>query len=88
MLQRTLDELQGLGPGAMPALVAGLSAPREDTGTVEGYIQDGVANDVAQVLGEIGEARAVGPLIAAGKEYIVDAPRARVAGQLTAAAPG
>jgi HEAT repeat protein len=74
--KQALEELKSLGPGAVPTLLEALSAPRVDPETVEGYVQDGVANDVAEVLGAIGDPRAVGPLMAAGQEYIVSAPRA------------
>jgi HEAT repeat protein len=47
--------------------------------TPEGYVQDGVANDIADALGAIGDARAVEPLMAAGKDNIVSAPQALAA---------
>jgi HEAT repeat protein len=77
--KQALDELKSLGPGAVPTLLETLSGPRADTETAEGYVQDGVANDVAEALGAIGDARAIGPLMTAGKEYIVSAPRALAA---------
>jgi HEAT repeat protein len=76
---RTLDELKGLGPGAVPTLLEALSEPRANPETPEGYVQDGVANDIADALGAIGDARAVVPLMAAGKDNIVSAPRALAA---------
>jgi HEAT repeat protein len=77
--RQTLDELKGLGPGAVPTLLQTLSSPRANPDTPEGYVQDGVANDVAEALGAIGDPRAIEPLMAAGKDYIVSAPRALAA---------
>lgn len=77
---RTLDELKGLGTGAVPTLLEALSSPRPDPETPEGYVQDGIVNDVAEVLGAIGDPRAIEPLVASmaavGHNYIAGASQA------------
>jgi HEAT repeat protein len=56
--RRAKEDLVGMGADAVPALIAVLTAERE------GDVEDGVAGDIAEVLGEIGDPRAVGPLLA------------------------
>lgn len=74
--QRAKQELVSMGAEAVPALLQALSAPRASTDTPQGQIDDGVANDIADVLGDIGDPRAVGPLMAEFKHYIVGAQSA------------
>lgn len=71
-----MEDLTRLGRDAVPALLGTLTAPRSDQETTRGQVDVGVANDVAVVLGSIGDPRAVRPLMDAGKEFIVSGPRA------------
>jgi hypothetical protein len=77
--KQALDELKSLGSVAVPTLLEELAVPRADAETTASYVQDGLANDIAEALGAIGDARAIGPPVAAGKDNIVSAPRALAA---------
>jgi HEAT repeat protein len=74
--QRTKQELVRMGSEAVPALLQALRVPRASSDTPQGEIDDGVANDVAEVLGDIGDPRAVGPLMSLFPQYIVSAQAA------------
>ncbi|MDA0167071.1 hypothetical protein OM076_42820 [Solirubrobacter ginsenosidimutans] len=71
--QRAKRDLVVMGSEAVPALSEALNAPRASTDTAAGQIDDGVANDIAEVLGDIGDPRAVGPLMSSFKQYVVAA---------------
>lgn len=71
--QRAKRDLVVMGADAVPALVQVLVAPHASTDTPEGQVEDGVANDIAEVLGDIGDPRAVEPLMAQFKRHIVSA---------------
>jgi HEAT repeat protein len=73
---RALQDLARLGPEAVPTLLEVLATPRADHDTPEGYVQDGVANAVAETLGAIGDPRAVEQLLAASRQHIVYATQA------------
>jgi HEAT repeat protein len=73
---RALQDLSRLGPEAVPTLLEVLATPRADPDTPEGYVEDGVANAVAEALGVIGDPRTVEPLMAASQQSIVSAKRA------------
>jgi HEAT repeat protein len=74
--ERAMQDLVRIGADAVPALVQTLCAPRPGTDTPQGQVEDGVANDIADVLGDIGDPRAVEPLTAQFQHYIVTAQRA------------
>jgi HEAT repeat protein len=75
--KRAKDDLTCLGSDAVPALLAVLATPRKPASEApDDYIENDVANDIAEVLGAIGDARAVEPLMACFRQYIVTAPRA------------
>jgi len=77
--QRAKQKLVNVGRDAVPALLDALNAPRASTDTPQGQIDDGVANDIADILGAIGDPRAVGPLMAQFTSYIVSAQSALAA---------
>lgn len=77
--QQAKRGLVNIGSEAVPALLDALNAPRAKTDTPQGQVDDGVANDIADVLGEIGDPRAVGPLMAQFKNYIVSSQSALAA---------
>lgn len=77
--RRAKQDLVSMGADAVPALLQALDAPRANRETPEGDVEWGVANDVAEVLGAIGDPRAVGPLMAQFKNYIVSAQSALAA---------
>lgn len=74
--RRATGELASLGADVVPLLIDALQTPRPDGFTGEAAIEKGVANDIAEALGAIGDARAVGPLMEAGRHNIEMAPRA------------
>ena len=74
--RRATEELASLGPAVVPLLIEVLQAPRADGYSAEANVDRDVANDVAEALGAIGDARAIGPLMQAGREFITEAPRA------------
>lgn len=49
--QRARQDLQRMGPAAVPALVDALVAPRADRETPQGDVDYAVAEDVADILG-------------------------------------
>jgi HEAT repeat protein len=71
--QRAKADLVRMGPAAVPKLIEVLEAHRASADTPNGRIDDGVASDVAEVLGDIGDRRAIGPLLAQFKRHIVSA---------------
>lgn len=72
----TMDQLARMGSDAVPVLLQTLTAPRHDSKTAQGQLDTGIANDVAEVLGSIGDPRAVGPLMEARKQHIIGAGHA------------
>jgi HEAT repeat protein len=77
--QQAKRGLVNIGSEAVPALLDALNAPRANTDTPQGQVDDGVANDIADVLGAIGDPRAVGPLMAQFRNYIVSSQSALAA---------
>ncbi|RKQ93831.1 hypothetical protein C8N24_3705 [Solirubrobacter pauli] len=71
-----MGELFRMGPHAVPPLIAVLGGPRPSTDTPEGLVEDGVANDIAEVLGAIGDPEAIDVLVAQFDRFIVAAHRA------------
>jgi HEAT repeat protein len=68
---RAKRDLADLGGGAVPALIGLLSASRPDRDTPEGDVEFAVAHDIAEVLGDIGDPRAIEPMMGQFKNYVV-----------------
>jgi HEAT repeat protein len=61
----------------VPTLLQVLTTPRTPAAEApEDYVENDVANDIAEVFGTIGDSRAVEALMACFKQYVVTAPRA------------
>jgi HEAT repeat protein len=82
-LQRARQKLVRAGPAVVPALLAFLSTPRvncittdESDTTTEDEVEYDVARTVAEVLGQIGDPRAVDVLMQQARDHYVDAESA------------
>jgi hypothetical protein len=65
-----------MGRDAVVPLLSVLDAERPGTDTPGGMVEDALANDIADVLGQIGDPMAVGVLAAQALQHVVSAPRA------------
>jgi HEAT repeat protein len=61
--KRAKADLVNIGPDAVPLLIQVMTAPRAPRDTPEGDLEYDLAGDIAGMLGEIGDPRAVQPLL-------------------------
>lgn len=71
--KRAKQDLISMGADAVPALVKALGDTPANTDTPSSNVRRDVAHDIADVLGDIGDPRAVEPLMAQFKNHITSA---------------
>jgi len=74
--KRAKQDLISMGGDAVPALVEALGDSPAYTDAPSSYVERDVTHDIADVLGDIGDPRAVEPLMAQFKNHITSAPMA------------